>query len=173
MWNFIVTHNLDEAFWIAIGAGSLWILDKIFPELIKFSYNQRLELFKRRILQQEKVSIISELTVLLKKQELTQKEEDRANQIMIELALYLPRELVFKLAHTLKCDKTPEDVGWSVLFGDIRDFMNGNLEKNRNKEENKKVDRVIGNNISFISLPKPKQEPPSDTPEQNQSSQAE
>ena len=149
IWNFIVTHIFDEGLWIAVGAGGLWLLNRIFPELIKFSYNQRLEVFKRKILQREKVSIISELVVLIRKQALNSDEKARANLIMVELALYLPRDIVVNLAHTLKHDGTNEDIGWSELFGDIRDFMNGNYDYNK-KNPTKMIDRVVGDNVSFV-----------------------
>jgi hypothetical protein len=69
----------------ALFVGGHWLLDKIFPAFLKFTYDARLEILRRKLLTQDKTAIISDLLVLLRRQELSETDKDKVDKHLLDL----------------------------------------------------------------------------------------
>ena len=148
----LVQNHGDNVVWFLLGNASLWLLSKLIPSWVKFSYDKRLEVFKREILQRDKASMVAELVPLLRVSNPDEEQILRINTIFAELSLYLPKEIVCNMAHTSVGTKESENIGWSDLFGDIRDYLNGNYKYSDKKRRNTNLkDRVVGDNIVYVA----------------------
>lgn len=113
-----------------------WLFNKVLPIFIKAKVDRDIELFRRSLLRKEKVEIISQCVLFLRKQvngKITEEEKDKLDEIFLELCLHLPPCLIHKLAHTACGTKTEEDLNPLGLFVEVRKFIDGTYEVDKGR----------------------------------------
>lgn len=124
------------------GAAAGVIAPFLIPKLSDFLLARSIERYKLALLQSQKPEKITQLFAymprLLSGGSVSQDDEIKINQLILELSLYLPRELVCELSETI-C--VPEKRGkYKDCFVKIRTHVLG------------KGDGLIGDNISHLTL---------------------
>ena len=124
------------------GAAAGVIAPFLVPKFADFLLARSIERYKLALLQSQKPEKITQLFAymprMLSGQKLTQDDEFKINQLILELSLYLPKDLVCDLSETI-CK--PEKRGsYKDCFVRIRAYVLG------------RDDGLVGGNISHITL---------------------
>ena len=118
----------------------------LIPAYLKFFYDRRIELDKRRLLRADKTAVIADLVSLLTKSGLTEDDKVKVNKYILEICLYLPNCLLFKLTHTACHSGGPEDIGWKELYAQIRGFIDGTYKPDKTKAK----EIILGEHIALL-----------------------
>ena len=110
-----------------------WLLDRFFPAFLTNYYDRRLELQKRNFLRRDKAAVIAELIVLLRSSATDDAHKDQIDKALLDLSLYLPPCLVYKLSHTVCQTGSAEDLKPLGLFVAIRSYRDGTYRPNASK----------------------------------------
>jgi hypothetical protein len=124
------------------GAAAGVIAPFLIPKFSDFLLARSIERYKLTLLQSQRPEKITRLFAymppILSGKALTQEDEIKINQLILELSLYLPKDLVCELSETI-C--IPEKRGrYKDCFVKIRAYVRG------------RDDGLIGDNISHITL---------------------
>jgi hypothetical protein len=144
--NFIEAPNLTSLGFLILAASLFW-LKSVIPAFLKATHDTRLEIFKRKLLRDEKAFVIAELTALMLNGVKSEKDAIDINKRIFELCLILPPSLVHAMAHTYVGTGTKEDLDHFGLFLEIRKFIEGNY-----KDDGRPLTKE---NIPWVRFPSP------------------
>lgn len=140
--------------WVIVAAYLGGLFSPIFiPSFFNFLLGRSIERYKLRLLQTQKADRIAELfafmPLIAKGESVSRDEMLRINQLLLELSIYLPRDLVCELSQTV-CKKQGEYKKCLILIREYILYGPPTFFQKIFNKMGKRGDGLISDNISHL-----------------------